>query len=170
MIWRFSIAMTVWCLMFFGTALAQDTKEEFCRKLQVHEAQGADYVPGVDVRGNPVAPADVDAPAPGIFDPVFIPVEIDLVSRFGLSVPAGVELKPGAAALEIYRDGRIVYNGQDITPRIHAICGEEVKTGEQGHGQDAPDAVPSSFGNRRDKRDSEEEIPTGGEPEKADRD
>lgn len=82
-----------------------------------------EYKPGVDVRGKPVVPADLNAAPPqAIFDPVMIPVEIDLLEKYGIEAPRGVELKPTVAQLEIYKDGRILYNGQDITSQTQTMC------------------------------------------------
>ncbi|HIC81294.1 MAG TPA: hypothetical protein EYP07_10060, partial [Kiloniellaceae bacterium] len=62
-----------------------------CQRLVRHlPAADVAYQPGVDVRGRPVAPADLGAAEPGAAPPlalpqaVIIPIEVDLFDRFGI--------------------------------------------------------------------------------------
>lgn len=109
-----------------------------CKTIQPYTPQqgiaGADYVPGVDVHGKPVAPADLSGGMPAM-NPVVIPVEINLAQRFGLVLPNGVEMKPEIARIEIFQDGRILYNGADVSQRIHSTC-EQLSKSEKPDGQD----------------------------------
>lgn len=92
------------------------------------EGQGTDilcktvsaaYRPGVDVHGNPVVPADLSPPLKALPDVIKIPVTLDLAGD-----GAGVELKPETLGMaEIYSDGRVVYNGQDISAQAADLCG-----------------------------------------------
>lgn len=82
------------------------------------------YQPGIDIHGKPVVPADVNAVAPALLpDVVKIPVSIDLAQRLG-HVPAGVELKTEVGMIEVHRDGRVTYDGYDLTQQTNAVCGE----------------------------------------------
>ena len=129
-------------------AYAEDSeanpKKNICREMERHQTAGADYVPGVDVDGNAVAPADLEQQIPAIFDPVIIPVTVDLAERYGLTLPAGVELKPEVAWMEIYRDGRVLFNGEDVQGRVKAACLlENTENPPEQDGQPSPDPLVS---------------------------
>ncbi len=98
-------------LLFSFPALADD--------LCAHIAKGADYVAGVDVRGRGVVPADLNAVESPILDPVRIPV------KAGIEID-GLVVEPEVASVEIYQDGRVMYNGQDISSQVKRTCGTEV--------------------------------------------
>ena len=94
---------------------------------------GADYVPGVDAKGNAVAPADLQ-PEPGVASadlprgpaavkPDDIRIELDarLAARFG--VPAGGDdARLGRTVLGTItvRDGRAYFNGAPLEPDLTA--------------------------------------------------
>lgn len=123
--WTPAFAGVTFLLCFFaGIAQAEDVSvNTFCRLLpEYRPAQGVEYQPGVDVHGQFVAPADLPGQSLKQFESIEIPVEIDLIEKFGLSVPAAVELKPAAALISIHNDGRVDYNGQDISRQAHKAC------------------------------------------------
>jgi hypothetical protein len=100
------------------------TEKTFCRVLANYtKDRGVNYMPGVDVRGNEVAPADLDEPLPQ-FETIEIPVEIDLAARFGIAPPMGAELKPTVALISIHKDGKVEYNGRDISKQTYKVCKE----------------------------------------------
>ncbi len=79
------------------------------------------YQPGVDVNGNPVAPADGGAQFQATQTTyIEAPLNIDLANRLGLSRPA--EANANLGNLKIYNDGRVIYNGQDISQQAQALC------------------------------------------------
>lgn len=100
---------------------AQD-KGVICRLL-TPAAKSAAYVPGVDVNGNPVVPADVNAAPASVIAPdkIRIPVTISVLQ--GLQLPPGTKLDADAGMVEVYMNGKVMYNGQDITPQTYAACG-----------------------------------------------
>ena len=57
-----------------------------------------------------------------ISDPIYIPVTIDMAERYGLTVPAGIELESTLGMMEIYKDGKILYDGKDISGSIKDRC------------------------------------------------
>ncbi len=87
---------------------------EDCRRL-VRHVPDADvaYRPGVDVRGRPVAPADLgggwqlNLPAE-----IAVPVTIDLARRYGLEPPVAAETPLGVVTV---RDGQALFNGQPMS-------------------------------------------------------
>ncbi|MBT3400614.1 MAG: hypothetical protein HN420_11545 [Rhodospirillaceae bacterium] len=71
------------------------------------------YRPGVDVNGNAVAPADLNAqPQISVPDVISIPVTIDLATNLGINTP--FLARPTVGEVQITRDGRVSFNGQPI--------------------------------------------------------
>ena len=102
-----------------------------CKLRAQHTASpGAAYQPGVDVHGNPVMPADVNAAPSMVPDVIRIPMTVDLAQRLG-TVPAGMELKADTGMVEIHKDGKVIFNGQDFTTQSVAVCGNEVPASAQ---------------------------------------
>ena len=98
-----------------------------CKPAMIHTpSSDVAYQPGVDVNGNPVAPADINA-APQIMNSTYteVPLNIDLAKKLHLAQPAVMESNFGN--LKVYNDGRVLYNGQDITSNTNTLCG---RTGE----------------------------------------
>jgi hypothetical protein len=58
-------------------------------------------------------------------DPVLVPLTIDLVERYGLDLPEGMVLEPKMGVIEIYKDGRILYDGEDISENIKDTCKDD---------------------------------------------
>jgi hypothetical protein len=81
----------------------------------------ATYTPGVDVNGNAVVPADLKAAA-GANDVIKIPVTIDLAKSLTQNLPAGTEMDAAVSMIEIHKDGKVMYNGQDVTQQASAVC------------------------------------------------
>jgi hypothetical protein len=77
---------------------------------------GADYTPGVDADGNPVAPADLPSATPPLkLDDFPIEISVNLQKRFG--IPANSSLFHGKAVVGYVtvQDGRAYFNGQPIS-------------------------------------------------------
>jgi hypothetical protein len=100
--------------------------ESDCRALVVHRPDAdVAYRPGVDVRGDPVAPADL--PGGLTVEPpttFIIPIEIDLVERFGI-----LEDMPGFEAdaligTLLYDDGELVFNGRPLQDPARSAIAE----------------------------------------------
>ncbi len=114
----------------------------------------AEYVAGVDVHGRKIASADVGGTqALSIPDPIIIPIELDIAQRYGLTLPDGLKLEPTISQIAVYKDGRILFNDQDITQKIVSHCHPETadkikkKNADkavQEHGQKGNDPVVSS--------------------------
>lgn len=99
-----------------------------CRYLPAHRpAPDVEYTPGVDVRGNPVAPADLPGSAgamPGL-DRFEIPVTAAFARRLGFAVPYGLPLSTEFGRITIEGD-RVLFNGQPVGPsgrsELYAVC------------------------------------------------
>lgn len=79
---------------------------------------GVEYKPGVDVEGNPVAPADIGGtPQIKLPDMVHIPITVDLAARYGIPVTSNL-FKPeayiGSARVSL-KDGKAWFNGQPLS-------------------------------------------------------
>jgi hypothetical protein len=76
---------------------------------------GADYVPGVDVNGDAVAPADLPSNAPPLALENF-PIEIGVALRKRFGLAAGSRLFRGKAivGLVTVHDGRAWFNGAPL--------------------------------------------------------
>jgi len=94
-----------------------------CQQSLIH-TPSADvaYQPGVDVNGNPVATADLN-PTPQVSSSSYteVPLTVNLANKLGLSRPAEAQAVVGS--LKIYKDGRVLFNDQDISQQASALCG-----------------------------------------------
>lgn len=115
-----------------------DGRTRFCQILVEHQpAPDVAYQPGVDVNGNPVVPADV-APTPVQSQPIEIPITIDFVQQ--LNLPQDMEMSGKVAALTVYPDGKVAYNGRMLEPTTQTLCADN-NAGNDG--QNVPDPVIS---------------------------
>lgn len=115
-----------------------------CR-LRAQHVAAADvtYKPGVDVHGNPVVPADLNAVPNMMPDVIKIPMNIDLAQRLG-NVPAGMDMKSEMGMAEIHRDGRVTFNGQDLTQQAAVVCGDAPAAAVNTATQVPPPVQPAS--------------------------
>lgn len=94
-----------------------------CRRLVKHApAPDVAYQPGVDVHGDPVAPADLyDRPRIELPRTVTLPIEVELDRRFGLPDDDSFEgdVRVGTVAVDL-DTGRATFNGQPLTAEAEA--------------------------------------------------
>jgi hypothetical protein len=103
---------------------AQELPPE-CRVLPEHKTrEDVAYKPGVDVNGKPVIPADINAAPMEFNETLVVPLSVDLAERLGSQNIEGLDMTGTLGFLEIHPDGRVAYNGRDLTPQIYALCGE----------------------------------------------
>lgn len=134
---RFSrLFLAVWGLTLASSvALAKDATDGqsgslavenmLCGQLYVaHEGAGAAYTPGVDVNGESVPPADLPAEGPSVTAPdyVQVPLTVDLAEKLSQPLPGGAEMKGVIGNLRLYKNGKVEYNGQDLTAKATALC------------------------------------------------
>ncbi len=140
------LTMLLAMVMVFGgsAANAQTSLPPECRVLPEHKAsKGVAYQPGVDVRGKPVVPADVNADPMGLSgQTIVVPLTVDLAKRLQNQHVQGINMEGTLGFLEVAPDGRVTYNGRDLTSQVHVLCGkgalDEVPAAD---GQKAPDAL-----------------------------
>lgn len=83
-----------------------------------------DYQAGITVDGKSVAPANVSAPTSlSQADYIEVPMTIDLAKRMNLP-QVGAEAEMPVANLKIYNNGKVEYNGQDISSNAGVMCGD----------------------------------------------
>lgn len=125
------VVMSLSAPVFAGEVRVSSIKAEkgddFCQKLVPHVPEkGVNY--RTDLEN--VVPADTEGwiKRP-VAEPIRIPVEIELLDRLDLgnieNIP-GIDLEPEVAAVEVYQDGRVLYNGQDISQQVKRKCGAPV--------------------------------------------
>ncbi|WP_282608202.1 hypothetical protein [Pelagibius sp. Alg239-R121] len=92
-----------------------------CRRLTRHEPSAdVAFQPGVDARGRPVAPVDLNADGQGYvprIEPpkrIVIPIEIDLFDRFGIPVNPALFEADAQVGEVVYENGKLYYNGQRL--------------------------------------------------------
>ena len=123
------------CVFMAGAVQAQPLEQhhELCQVLDKHVPDDdVAYTPGIDVKGNPVAPADLNGGANfELPETVKIPLTINLAEAFGiegaftedsLNAPLGI--------IEVGMDGKVIYNGRDISSQAVVYCKETHRQSE----------------------------------------
>lgn len=126
---------------------AQETLPPECRLLKEHKPSAdVTYQAGVDVRGRPVVPADVNAAPMGLeSQTLVVPLSVDLAKRLQGNSIQGLDMTGTLGFIEIEPGGRVLYNGQDLTGQVHVLCGRRPQgTAVSPDGQAAPDIVESA--------------------------
>jgi hypothetical protein len=93
------------------------TKSDCARLVKHRPDPGVAYRPGVDVHGDPVAPADLHGrPDLNLPERVEIPIEVELDARYGLPPDASFEgdVAVGTVTVDL-KTGRARFNGRPLT-------------------------------------------------------
>lgn len=111
-------------LVFLPLSSYANEQPAIC-KLLVKHTPAADvvYKPGVDVKGRVVTPADLNPSQIAVPDVIKVPVTVDLAQRLQASNVTGLQLETGFDAVEIHKDGKVIYQGRDLTQNVNALCG-----------------------------------------------
>ena len=102
---------------------------------------GADFVPGVDVYGRPVAPAGAGAVLPDpLPDEFVLPIQPLVAPYVDGALPAGLEdLRVGLGEVVVRRsDGRVTFNGQPIGADANAALVEACRGALEAEAPAAP--------------------------------
>lgn len=98
-----------------------------CRWVQRHEpAADVAFKPGVDARGQAVAPADLPgSTSPALPDTIEIGITVPLAERFGVPADALYRAEAYVGTVTL-RNGAVLFNGQPINPaaesELVALC------------------------------------------------
>jgi hypothetical protein len=103
------------------------TWQSFCQTLTQHQPSAdVNYQGNVDVRGNPVTPADLQARAPLNLPQAYrVFITTDQMSKLGINIP-GVPLKADTFVGQavVSPNGTVTFNGQPVsTQQVYATCG-----------------------------------------------
>ncbi len=103
-----------------------------CERHYIHKPDATvAYQPGVDAQGNSVVPADI-APSPAtVPDFMEVPLTAELGKAMKIDLPEGFETKATLGNLKLFRDGRVEFNGQDITAKASEFCGVDLPHDDQ---------------------------------------
>ncbi len=128
------ILFILFFMLFSSPALAQEnTTPPECSLLKDHVAKdNVTYQSGVDVNGNSVVPADLNAPVIDLPDSFVVPLTVDVATKLNNAAAMGVDGKGTLGFLEISKNGRVTYNGQDVTPQVYALCGHKPPVSDNG--------------------------------------
>lgn len=85
-----------------------------------------EYQGGIDQKGNFIVAADTGVTFSSFEYPIDIPLELDLLEKFHMNVPIGIITDAKIAGIKIHQDGRVQYNGQDITQNVGLFCKEKM--------------------------------------------
>ena len=124
------------------------------------DPNAADYVPGIDGAGRSVIPADLNSVLRSATKtghgaavyPLDIPIEIDVLTWLGITETeqGAKNLEAPVALLKLHKDGRLEYNGQDVSGQISHQCFEDVD-------KPVDHELPSKIGNSKPVSGQEEE-------------
>jgi hypothetical protein len=115
--------MLFFLFMFSFPSFARASDLEYLCMNAFHEmpTYDASYKPGVDVYGNKVVSADLYSNNQLIPDVVTVPLTRDLATRF-IDMGEGVAMEAVIGDIQIYPDGKVIFNNQDITKSAREIC------------------------------------------------
>jgi hypothetical protein len=113
-------------LLFFLTsqAIADDAVCNLSKLYRLNN-QSAEYQEGVDVYGKPVVPADINGLKPLETQSFKMPISIDLAEYFSKDLSDAIITETEVHFVEIFMDGRVLYNNQDFTEQTIALCSEK---------------------------------------------
>jgi len=121
-----------------------------CQRLAAHTSS-ADYQPGVDVRGKPVAPADLDSgPSLDLPSVIEIPLALDVIRRLQgetsgrsniLSGQRGLEGKASLGTLTI-KGNDAFWNGEQLQSQDEILMAEACRSSLRARGIVLPEIKP----------------------------
>ena len=104
-----------------------------CEQLVRHKPSAdATYQPGVDVHGNPVAPADLNGGSQlKLPDVIYIPIEVLVQDKYGIPANSVLyEAKAQVGLVEV-RGNRVFYENQELTnpetAALEAVCRDQLQ-------------------------------------------
>lgn len=109
-------------LMLLLLAPAAQANALLCEAMAAHVPESdVAHIPDDDVTMNSFEVPNTD--------PVRVPVDIDMAAITGGYDAYGAELKPNFGVIEVYKDGRVIYNGKDISSLASDYCDDGIIQG-----------------------------------------
>lgn len=104
-----------------------------CQTADIMKGQiGPNYQAGVDAYGNPVVPADGGMEqAFQLPDQIDIPIDVAVMQALGVVTNPPTDLKARVGTLTVLKNGKLSYNGKDITNDIEGYCRKHLKDMEK---------------------------------------
>ena len=100
--------------------------ESVCQELTAYHGDGsADYVPGKDVYGRKVAPADLQDDAAQVKPhyPLKIAITFDQAKQFNLAPDVDYTPRMFIGMVEVHENGSVYYNGKRLSqPQTQFLC------------------------------------------------
>jgi len=91
------------------------SKRDCERIVRHHDTAGAAYQPGVDVRGRPVAPADLGGGSGvRLHETIIIEIGIDLAEKYGLGAAGKYTGEGRVGTVAVSPEGHVSFNGTRI--------------------------------------------------------
>lgn len=125
---KYYVYIMVLILVPLSVQAAEGDMDRLCAAAA--SSSSAAYVPGVDVNGGSVSPADVSGnnewssggQGP-VSWPVEIPLTVNMAGRLGIALPDGVGGEGIIGLVTIDDNGHTLYNDRDISPEVGKVCG-----------------------------------------------
>ena len=115
-------------LLAAAPASAQDRlviRRDACDQLvQLSPSADAEFRPGVDARGRPVAPAELSPDPTPRLDEIFIEIDADTRRRFGLSPARRFFAGEASVGVVVIEDNKAFFNGQPLEDREQAMLSQ----------------------------------------------
>ncbi|MEM9468791.1 MAG: hypothetical protein AAF988_01370 [Pseudomonadota bacterium] len=123
---RFILIFTL--IIFSQPAFSEENKADvknsiLCKQLAAYQSDEANYVAGVDVKGKTVIPADLNQSPIQVPEIIRIPLEIELAQRLNQLQDINIDADGAIGVVYISQDGRVFYEGKDISEKTREVCG-----------------------------------------------
>ena len=128
-------------LLLMPTAVAAQSFPECQEFAPARPSADVAYKEGIDVRGRPVVPADINPPMLTSEQGVVVPISVEFANQLGYVDP-NIGMEGVIGFVEVMPDGAVTYNGQDLSGRVEAICGDGA--GAAANGQTDSDTIESA--------------------------
>lgn len=128
------LTFSVLVAMMAAPAMAKDptdgksgdiaSQKVICNRTFVEsDVKSPTYKAGVDVYGNSVVTATINDSSAMVPEYIEMPLTVDFAQKLNANAPQGMEFKGDVANLKLFKNGKIEYNGQDITKIAATACG-----------------------------------------------
>lgn len=112
----------IFLLAFAVPSYAQE-EDMLCTLLSIYKSEkDVNYQEGVDVNGNAVVPADINAAQIDLPAAIRIPLQVDMANRLERLMAINIKADAPLGLIQVYENGRVTYEGKNITNSASAAC------------------------------------------------